>query len=273
MSRLLKQAQLGWRWIQCGWRLFRRSPGLLFGMGLYLAALIAGLALVSFVGMPLIGVLAPALLAGFYGALDKIAHEQKRAGLGGGFALFKRSALALIAMLKDESRMIQLTLLGVGILGIVVVGGVVTWTVAGTGWLSRADLPLSTILRLTAAAIVAFSFYAVIGAVLVYGLPLMIFHKEPLAPALARSVQASLRHPAALVILFALMLAPFLFGTLAGAWSSRWVGFAMSMLIGAAVLPVVIAGFYCSYRTVFPSSRPARVPATAMRIARPSPGR
>lgn len=274
MSRFIKQAQLGWRWVQCGWRLFRRSPGLLFAMGLYLAVLVGGLAMVSFVGLPLIGIVAPALLAGFYRTLDRIAHQQKRVGSKGpGFALFKQSALELTALFKDENRLIQMTLLGVGILGIVVAGGVVTWTVAGTGWLTQTGFSLSTLLRLLIAAVVAFSFYAAIGGILVYGLPLMVFQQEPLAPALARSAQVSLRHPGAVVILFVLMLAPFLLGALTGAWFSRAAGLLVSVLAGAVTLPVAIAGLYCSYRTIFPSSRPAQVPAAALRVARPSPGR
>lgn len=243
-------------------------------MGLYLAALIGGLAMVSFVGLPLIGVIAPVLLASFYRTLDRIAHQQKQVeSKGPGFALFKQSAIELTALLKDENRLIQMTLLGVGILAIVVAGSVVTWTVAGTGWLAQAGLSLSTLVRLLVAALVGFSFYVAIGGMLVYGLPLMVFQQEPLAPALARSGQVSLRHPGALVILFALMLAPFLLGALTGAWVFRVAGFLVSMLTGAVALPIAIAGLYCSYRTVFPSTRPARVPATALRAVRPSPGR
>jgi hypothetical protein len=34
MKRLRKQLELGVRWLDCGWRLFKRNPWLLLGMAL-----------------------------------------------------------------------------------------------------------------------------------------------------------------------------------------------------------------------------------------------
>ena len=76
MKQLNRRIELGFRWIRCGWRLFARNPYLLGGMGGCSAALIALLGNIPFFGTPLIGLVAPTLLAGMYIALEGIAKQK-----------------------------------------------------------------------------------------------------------------------------------------------------------------------------------------------------
>ena len=52
MKRLREQTKIGVRWLGCGWRLLRRNPWLLLGMGLTSIALIIVLSFIPFAGAP-----------------------------------------------------------------------------------------------------------------------------------------------------------------------------------------------------------------------------
>ncbi len=250
MQRFKKQAELGLRWIRCGWRLFRRNPWLLGGMGVCASAVVGVLAHIPFVGTPFIALLAPALLGGFFIAVDTTAKQKLRLPPALRLAAVKQSPRELVAVLRDENRLLQAVMLGLASMTIVVLADILAWTVAGNVWANRADISLAALPRLTIAGLFVLSIYLFVAAALVYALPLSVLDKEPLVPAVVRSLKASAHYAFAFVVPLTFLFLPLVLGG-ATSWVSPGLGYLLGFAAGAVALPVFVAGIYCSYRTIF----------------------
>jgi hypothetical protein len=262
VSRLRTHADIGLRWMKCGWRLFRRNPWLLGGMGMCCSAAVGILLFVPVIGAPVIGLFAPAVLAAFCLALDAVAKQKLQLPPALRFAALKQSPRQLVIVFRDEGRLMQALILGLYCVIVVVLATIVMWTVAGSAFVNRTDFSWAVIPRLIVAAIMGSSIYAVMTASLVYAVPLALLDREALAPAMSRSVKAAAQHAYALAVLFGFLLSPIVIGAIAGLFSTG-LGYLLGLLAGAAVLPIVAAGLYCSYRTIFSAAEPR---ASAARI-------
>lgn len=258
MSRLKRHSTLGVRWLSCGWRQFRRNPWLLGGMGLTCSALISLLTLVPLVGRPVIALLAPIFLASAYLAIDAMTRQKLPLPASLRVAAFKRSPHELVGVFRDEDRAIPIFLLSLCSLTVALLVDVLALLVTGNAWAKPlASLDTTALVTVLAATPLAAAIYFLLAASLVYTLPLAFLRDEPLIPALASSVKASMHYIFALLVLFAFLLAPCVIGILA-ARIAPWAGYGVQLLLNAVVLPLVAASLYCSYRTVFPPPEPAR---------------
>jgi hypothetical protein len=248
-----QQADLGLRWVTLGWRLFRRSPWLLGGMGLCSAVPIGLLLSVPFVGAPAVALLAPIFLASTYLVIDRFVNQKSppRPVKVRRVAALRQSPRELVGVLRDEDRLIPMALFCLYSMGVVVLISVVVLLVAGNAWsVAWSVLDAAARLRVLAAMSLALAFYLLLAASLIYALPLVLLQKLPLVPAVARSLGASWRHGVALSVLCGFLLLP-----LAVVSVASHVSFAAGCLLGVAtaviVLPVTGAGLYGSYRTIF----------------------
>lgn len=252
MRRFKKHAELGLRWLRCGWRLFGRNPWLLGGMGASSAVLLATVGSIPLIGSPFIGLLAPALAASFYLAVDGVAAHKAKLPRARRAAALKHAPKELLNVAREESRLLQVVMLGLYSLVAVVLADIVVWLVAGTAWTNRAlGTPLSSLAPLIAAGLILLAVYLLLVASLVYALPLALLQRQPLAPAMLDSLRRSARYAYALLPLLALFAAPPLLGGLLSFYSDV-AGYTAGLAASALSLPVAMCSLYCSYRTVFP---------------------
>lgn len=262
MARAHKQAELGLRWLTCGARLFRRNVGLLGVMGFASAALIAALAVIPLIGIPVAAFLVPTLVGAMYLALHATVQPAARAPAR--LAVLKAAPRAFVEVLADESRLILLVVLGLGCMAITLLAAVLAGQVVGSAWWIRPDMDALIWVRFAAAAVVALLVAAVAGAFLVYALPLALLQREAFLPAAGRSLRAAAHHAWALAVLGLVLLLPILAGAIVSPFAPA-LAYLVAVGTGAVTLPLVIAALYCSYRTLFPvpAVRPAAKPAAA----------
>jgi hypothetical protein len=261
-----KQVELGLRWLTCGTRLYRRNPWQLAVLGLIGAAATAALSAIPLIGALLAGFLFPAWLAVLYAALD--ATVQSSRPLAPAAAI--RSAPAVLArVLGDEGRLLQIVVLSLGALAVVLIAAMLASVVAGGGWWVSSAPGLLLYARAGAAVVLAAAVCAVGAAGIAYALPLALLRRQALLDAVRASVRAALRHPWALAVLAGLALAPLVLAAALWSWSPV-LARAGALAAAALVLPLVAAGLYCSYRTLFPlpAARPAAAPPPAARAVR-----
>lgn len=252
-ERAKRHLGLGMRWLKCGWRLFLRNPWLLGGMGLVAAVLIGALSLIPLVGGLLITLIAPVLLASAYLAIDAVSRQGMALPASLRLAAIKRSPKELARVFHDEERLMPTAVAAVYCLAVTLLVNILAQFVTGAAWTSRwAGLDLGSLLGVLAMALLALLIYAALAASLIYALPLVFLQDEPLIPAIGRSLKASARYVFAFSAMAGLLLAPFLLSGIAS-YSSTWAAHLVWVVTGTVALPVVTAGLYCSYRTIFPA--------------------
>lgn len=265
LAQVRKHAQLGLRWVKCGWRLFRRNPWLLGGMGFCAAAVLFLLALIPLIGDPLIGLLAPFLGASFFIAVDGIARQRAELPPALRLVALKRSPKEFLNVSREENRLLQVVLLGLCSLVAVVLADIVVWFVAGTAWATRGlGTGASGLALVIVAGSILFASYLLLAASLVYTLPLALLQQQPLVPAMAASLTRSAHYVFALLVVLALLAAPLLLGALVSFYA-RPLGYLAGLAASALALPLAACSLYCSYRTVFPAlaAEPAHQPGFA----------
>src|SRR5690606_14935523 len=107
LQRITQGAGLGLRWVRCGGRLYARNPWLLGGMGACVAVLVAAAGAIPFLGGPLLGLLAPALAASFYIAIDGVAQQRLRLPPKLRGAALKQAPKELLNIARDERGLLQ----------------------------------------------------------------------------------------------------------------------------------------------------------------------
>lgn len=254
MSRLTGQANLGLRWLTCGRRIFVRNPWLLGGMGLWVVLLMAALTWVPFVGSMLVAFLAPLLLAGFYLALDAVTRQKMSRPVLLHKRAFKQSPRELFSVFREERNVVPAIVAALYCTVGALLANVLIQVIAGShwtkSWVSLSGVSLGWVIAATFLALVI---YFMLSWPLIYGLPLAFLQRQPLFPAMRRSVKASVRNLFGLLVIFVVLLLPVIAGALASL-ISMWLAYVLALLIGAITLPMVAASLYCSYRTVFPQS-------------------
>ncbi len=252
MARFTNQFSLGLRWLNCGWRLFRRNPWLLTGMGFCAAALFTLLTLIPFVGGLVIGTIAPIIVASTYLALDTLSRLKSPLPASLRLAAIKKSPSELLSIFRDEQRVIPAVV--VAIIGIVmtILANILMLLVAGDAWTSSwSSLSAGSALAVLMAAALGFIVYVVLALCLIYAMPLAFLRHEPLIPSIGRSLKIGARHLPALLVPLAALLLPVALAVIVSLLSI-WTAYLLAFTFSIFMLPIVISGLYCSYRTLFP---------------------
>ncbi|HSW52639.1 MAG TPA: hypothetical protein VLG93_05370 [Sulfuricaulis sp.] len=251
MQRISKHLRIGWRWLTGGWRLFMRNPWLLGGMGLTTAALIAVLALIPLLGGLLVALLAPVWLASAYLAIDGVRRMPMALPASLRMPALKQSPWQLVAVFRNHAHVLPMAVACLFSAAAVLLTNLPVQILAGNAWVAD----WSSLERVAQAGVLVtmllvIALYAVVAATLIYALPLTFLRDEPLIPALRHSLRASRHFVVSLLVLMAVLLAPFLVGAMVSLFST-WAGYLVSFSISAVVFPVIAAGLYCSYRDIF----------------------
>lgn len=256
MERIRRYLALGWRWTRCGWRLFQRNPWLLGGMGLCCAAFFVVLAHVPLVGGPFIGLLAPSAVASFYIAIDGVSRQKMKLPRALRLPAIKQAPREFLNVARQETHLMQVLLLGLYGLVALVLTDIVVWLVAGPALASPlAGLSITGLLGVIAANLLRFAIYLLLIASLAFTVPLVLLQNRALVPAMVDGVVRGMRYGVALLVLLALLLVPLLLGVLASVVAG-WLGYLFGIASATALLPIALAGLYCSYRTVFTTAQP-----------------
>ncbi len=251
---LTKQAEMGVRWLRCGWRLFTRNPWLLAGMGLVAMVIFLLLALIPLFGGLLIALFAPILLASAYLTADTISKQKMALPVSLAMPALARSPKALLCAFGDETHVIPLMIAAIYTLAAALFIQILVYFVTGGAWVGQwSGFGIGRLLGVLLAAVLALGLYLLLGASLIYALPLVYFQDQSLATALKESMRASVQHAAGVGVIFFVLVIPLIFGAVGIALPS-WIAGLFSLLIGMIALPLVVMSAYCSYRTLFPSA-------------------
>jgi len=249
---LKRHAVLGVRWLRCGWRLCWRHPWTLGGMGCGCALVIGVLTLIPLVGRPVIALLAPIFLAGALLALDALTQQKTPLPASLRLTAFKRAPAELLGVFRNEERVVPILLVSLCCLTVVLLIDTLALLVVGSAWSKPwGGLDLAPFLGVLVATLVALAVYFLLAIALVYALPLTFLQDQPLVPALRRSLKAGAHYRFALAAVLGLLLVPGVIGAVIPA-AAIWPARLLQLVVNAAVLPLVVASLYCSYRTVFP---------------------
>lgn len=267
MQRISKHLRIGWRWLSAGWRLFLRNPWLLGGMGLTTAVLVGVLTLIPLLGGLLVALLAPVLLASAYLAIDGVRRQPMALPVVLRMPALKQSPWHLIGIFRNQAHVMPMAVACLSSGAAVLLANLPVQILAGNAWVADwSSLDHAAQAGVLVAMLLVFSLYAVLGASLIYALPLATLRDEPLIPALRDSLRASRHFAVALLVLLGLLLAPFLLGALV-ALVSPWSGYLVSFVISSLVFPVTAASLYCSYRDIFDARESREYQMPAMRRA------
>ena len=172
----------------CGWRLFRRHPWALGGMGFFGSVLITGLTLVPLVGRPVVALLAPIFLASAYLAIEALMRQKIQLPLSLRLTVFKQSPRELVSVFRNEERVIPMLLVGLYSLTVALVVDALALLINGSAWGKPwASLDVIPLLAVLATALFVLAIYFLLAASLIYTLPLVFLQDQPLIPAAARS--------------------------------------------------------------------------------------
>lgn len=247
---------LGFRWLRCGWRLFRLNPWLLAPMGFLCALTVSVLTLIPLAGNLLVALLAPMLFASATLGIDTVSKHKIALP-----AKLRRAAVAqspheLLKIFRDEERLLPAIAAGLYCMTIALVINMLAQLVVGDAWVNRwSHLEPGALLGVFATVLLAIVLYFGLAASLIYALPLAFLRDEPLFPAILRSFKTGMHYAGGLlVILPLLLLAPALLGGFAS-YVSFWLANLVWLVAGSIVLPLTATSFYCSYRSLFPVSR------------------
>lgn len=256
LPRAKRHAELALRWLTCGWRLFRRNPWLLGGMGAACSSLFVGLTLIPLIAGPVIALLAPMFLASAYLAIDALTRQKTPLPPALRLVAVKQSPLELIGVFRNEDRIVPILLISLCSLTVALVVNALALLITGNAWAQPwAGLNIVALLAVLGASVAVLAIYFLLAASLVYALPLAFLQNEPLVPAIQRSFKASMHYVVALLVIATVVIAPSIVGALVS-YSDFWLGCAARIAVAAVAWPIVAASLYCSYRTVFPPQPP-----------------
>jgi hypothetical protein len=244
-----------------------RNPWLLGGMGLTAAVVLGVLELIPLLGGLLIALVAPIMLASVYLSLDTTYRQNMVLPAKLRVPALMQSPRQLLDVFRNEKWILPAVTASMLSVTAVLLIHLLVRLVVGEAWVANwSNLDHLALFGVVAAALLAFVFYVLLAASLIYALPLTFLRDEPLVPSLRQSLKASRHFTIALSVLLGVLLMPLFLGTIAASLS-LWAGFLLWLVIGSITLPVVSASLYCSYRDIF-SARYNWMPADRRRQAR-----
>lgn len=252
MKRLRKHTKIGVRWLRCGWRLFRRNPWLLLGMGLTSMLIIVILVSIPFAGSLVIAFLAPVLMSGAILAADELSKQKMALPASLRTAAFMRSPKVLVSAIGNEEHMATVLIMSLYTLAATLVINIAAYAISGGAWVNDLlTLDTAMLLRVLGTWLVVLMLYLTLTMSLIYAIPMILLQDAPVVPALGRSLKASWRHLTGLIVVIGVSSAPFILGMLASPFSAIAM-YTIWFLGGAVALPLFVTSSYCSYRTVVP---------------------
>lgn len=257
MKKLERQFDIGLRWLRCGWRLLQRNPYILLGMALAALPILLILGAIPLFGNVLVALVVPIFLSSAVLVADELSKQKMALPASLRTAALMRAPKDLFRVFADEERLIPVLVLCLYVMAVALLATIAAHLLTGGAWASVwASLGIGGMLKVSVAWLLVLVVYFVIGASLVYAIPLAFLQDEPLVPALGRSFRASAKHMLALAVIFGLLLAPFAVGKIVLQFSPP-AGYVTWLLGGVIALPLTITSCYCSYRTAFPTNSPA----------------
>lgn len=236
------EAGSGWNWITQGWELFMKNPGIWIVIAIIWFVIAFVLNWIPLIGALVSSLIGPALAGGMiYGARE--LDEGRSLEIPHLFQAF-----------SDSSRTVPMLLLGLVPLAVTLIQWVILAAVIGgtaaTGAVTGSGAAAMTVFA--GGALVAFILWLVmtfvVGAALLFGIPLVMFGREEPLPAVQSSFQACLGNIGAFVVFVLIM---FLLGIVAV------IPFGLGFLL---LLPVAMGAMYAAYRQVLGDAGAAAPP-------------
>lgn len=254
MKRLRKQLELGVRWLDCGWRLFKRNPWLLLGMALVSMVIVILLKLIPFLGSLLVALLTPILMSSGLLAVNDLSKQKMSLPTSLRMAAFARSHQALLRPLREEKYTVIMVMLAIYAVTMALLINISVEVISDGAWAwDLAGVQGSDLLMALAGKSLACLLYLGLSMSLIYAIPLIVLRDESFVPALGLSVRKSARHIVPVAVILGVLVCPFIVGGLTS-FISPPSSYAVWLIVGALALPLFATSCYCSYRTVFPTS-------------------
>lgn len=255
-------AQHGWSWILDGFSILKNDTGLWIGMGLIYMLIAIGLKLIPFVGMLLLTLISPMLLAAALQTADDLRQGNLPAAPAGSVftpqglsAHLQRAAGRLFITFSDEEKFLPLMVVSTLTLGVVVVINILAVLLkidgsALTAMAAGSVGPRVWVPALIGWFLVRFLQLGLIMAVL-YTVPLILFRREMPLHSIEKSFKTCKHHFIA-VGMFGLpfLLAYVLINVMFFALPFPLDDFSV-LLLGWITVPIFAAGLYRSYMTLF----------------------
>ena len=253
IKKLERQVDIGLRWLRCGWRLLQRNPYIFLGMALVALPVLLVLGTIPLFGNVLVALVVPIFLSSAVLVADDLSKQKMALPASLRTAALMRAPKELFRVFGDEDRLIPVLVLCLYVMAVALLATIAAHLLTGGAWASVwASLGIGGMLKVSVAWLLILVIYFLIGASLIYAIPLAFLRDQPLVPALGRSFRASTKHMLALAVIFGLVLAPFVCGKIVLQFSAP-AGYVTWLLGGAIALPLTITSSYCSYRTAFPT--------------------
>jgi hypothetical protein len=249
-------------WIAEAWRIFRSDLWLWVGVAAFyfLAAILlkripfmGNLVLVLLTPIPLASAL---LLAREKAGSPAAVPPAVPAGWQERVRFFLQRPLAVFGRaLRVDGFGFPLTLVCIVVLGLTMIAIIVEIMLAGgsamTGLTgarySGGPLRATTLLGIS----VALSLYALLAMALFHMIPLIMFRRQLVVPAIIESLRTWRRAPLSLALFGLLFLVPYMLIAAAFVSSAtHWLGYLLVFSVGVVVLPVFVIGNYLSYCTL-----------------------
>ena len=257
--------QRGWSWAIGGWRVVRQDIGLWAGMGLIFMSIAIVLKLIPFIGLLLLVLLSPMLLAG---AMQTASHIDQGmrvmpAPTDSGpqqlpqrmLAWLQRATGRLFSAFTDEDKALPLMVISTLTLGTVVIINILAVLLKIDGSAMGAMLAGSIGPRIWVPALIGWLLVLMLQLVLamgaLYAVPLILFRRELPLNAIAKSFSACKQNLVAvgvfgLPFLIISTLISALFFTL-----SFPRDYLAMLILGWLAVPFFATGLYRSYRDIF----------------------
>lgn len=257
--------QRGWSWAMDGWRLVKKDIGLWTGMGLVFMLIAIVLKLIPFIGLLLLVLLSPMVMAGAMQTADTIDQGTyvKPAASGSGLgqlpqrmvAWFQYAAGRLFNAFTEEDKVLPLMVISTLTLGTVVIINILAVLLKVDGSAMSAMFAGSVGPRIWVPALIGWLLVLALQLVVVmgvlYAVPLILFRRDPPLVAIEKSFIAC-KHNLMAVIVFGLpflvisMLISALFFTLPFPRD-----YLSMLMLGCLTVPFFVTGLYRSYRDIF----------------------
>lgn len=252
----------GGDWLRAGLRLFGKAPASWAALALVYLAIGFLFNLLPFVGRLVMVLLTPLFAAGAFALaaqLDQAAPEQPQPALEQApralaiVALFKQAIARFLGVYNDLDRALPFMIIGAFALGGVVFIQVLVQSLkVGThtlGVLFGGAIGISALIPTLLALFAVVAIEAAFAAALVYVVPLILFQNLAPLSAIRVSFVTSLMNALSLTAFAGV----FLLGLIALQWLFGQVGgfaYIAYFVLGAGLLPLLIAGVYSSFRDV-----------------------
>ena len=257
--------QRGWSWATGGWRVVKKEISLWTGMGLIFMLIVIALKLIPFIGLLLLVLLSPMLLAGAMQTTSNIElgvdvrPAASAAGLGQLpqrlIAGLQHAAGRLFSAFTDEDKVLPLMVISTLTLGTVVIINILAVLLKVDGSAMSAMFAGSVGPRIWVPALIGWLLVLVLQLVLAMGLlyavPLILFHRDPPLLAIEKSFITCKQNMVAVGV----FVLPFLVvSTLISALFFTLPfprDYLTMLMLGWLAVPFFATGLYRSYRDIF----------------------